>query len=73
MGPEMQNGFARWSAEKKSWTLGTLDDFAQRMDLVSFKLQVDNRLQCHGISVSFANSFGKINIFNMIKKKNVEA
>lgn len=63
MGPEMQNGFARWPAERKSWTLGTLDDFAQRTALVPFKLVCRSTTDLWsntGISVCKANSFGKL-------------
>lgn len=66
MGPEMQNGFARWPAERKSWTLGTLDDFAQRMALVPFKLVCRSTTDLWsntGISVCKANSFGTLTSF----------
>lgn len=64
MGPEMQSGFARWSAESKSWTLGTLDEFAQRMALVPFKFihTVSLKRTCivTGIRDCDANSFGRL-------------
>lgn len=57
VGPEMQSGSARWSAESKSWTLGALDDLAQCTALAPFKSV--RRSATQGL-VWDANSLGKL-------------